>query len=271
MCIRDSYLIPLSLTLGSMLCGWYSIVNSLRGFLEVEDRVRAASLFSGAAWAIGLAIVLDNLDGRVARTIGATSAFGVELDSLTDVLTFGVAAAVLAYTSGYGTAPGLQRPAFIVSFVFLAAGAIRLARANVHAHSLQPDPSSPEQEERYFVGLPIPAAAGLVAAVAYFCYSPVAAGRAAEGVRPHSLLLMGMVTLLALLMVSTFPYSKLKIAARGRKTLSVLNRSVLPAIAVAVALGIWLDSRWVVLTIAVLYTVHGPIVQVVRGLARRPS
>jgi CDP-diacylglycerol--serine O-phosphatidyltransferase len=258
------------MTLGSLFCGWYSIVNSLRGFLEGTDSARAATLFSGAAWAIGLAIVLDNLDGRIARTIGAESAFGVELDSLSDVLTFGVAAAVLAYTSGYGRVPGLETPAFLISFVFVAAGAIRLARSNVRAHSIQADSSSPAREEKYFVGLPIPAAASVVAAVTYFYYSPVAK-RAAAAVQPHGLPLMAAVLLLALLMVSPFPYSKLKIASRGRKPLSVLNRAVFPAIAVAVVIGMWLGSRWVVLAIAVLYAVHGPILQTVRSLARPPA
>jgi len=271
---RARYLIPSSVTLTSVLCGWYSIVCSLKGGLEIADPLRAAALFGKASVAIGLAIVLDNLDGRIARTIGATSEFGLELDSLADILTFGVAAAILAYTCGYGPAVGLEGPAFTVSFLFVAAGAIRLARSNVLDHAISMNRASPAHDEHYFVGLPIPAAAGLVAAIAHFHYSAMgAAGHPAakSDLRTYSLVLMSVVALMALLMVSSFPYSKLKFAALNRKPVSVFNRLTFPSIAVAASLAIWLNSRWVVLTIAVLYVAHGPILRAARALGRPPS
>lgn len=270
---RATYLIPSSLTLASVFCGWYGIVSCIHGSLST-DPVQAAAFFGKAALAIGLAIVLDNMDGRIARTIGATSAFGVELDSLADILTFGVAATTLAYTCGYGSLAGLEAAAVAVSFLFLATGAIRLARSNLRAHTRHADGASPKTEEGYFVGLPIPAAAGLVAAVSNFYYLPIAKGQrlpTPADTRSFGLLLMAVVVLASVLMVSTLPYSKLKIASRSRKSLSVLNRLVFPSIAVAAGLGMWLSSRWVVLAIAVLYASHGLVLWAVRAAGQRTS
>lgn len=249
---RVRYLVPTSLTMGSVLCGWYAIVCSFRGALAFADSRLAAGLFVHATMAIGLAIVLDNLDGRIARIIGATSKFGEELDSLADVLTFGVAAAVLAYVGSYGAVAGLQTTAFILSFVFIAAGAIRLARSNVLAH-----------DERNFTGLPIPAAAGGVVAAVYFYYAPLTSAmpRADVDFRSFALAMAGLIVLLSLLMVSTFPYSKLKLA---RTQIGF----AFPAIAVVVAAGFWFESRWPVLIIAFLYVAHGPVLWAVRAARR---
>ncbi|MDP9360589.1 MAG: CDP-alcohol phosphatidyltransferase family protein [Acidobacteriota bacterium] len=249
---RVRYLVPTSLTMGSVLCGWYAIVCSFRGALAFADSRLAAGLFVHATMAIGLAIVLDNLDGRIARIIGASSEFGGELDSLADVLAFGVAAAVLAYVSSYGAIDRLQTAAFILSFVFIAAGTLRLARSNVLAH-----------DERHFTGLPIPAAAGGVAAAVHFYYAPLtgAAQRGDIDFRSFTLVMMGLVVLLSLLMVSTFPYSKLKLA---RTQIGI----AFPAIAIAVAVGILYASRWPVLIIAFLYVTHGPVLWAVRSARR---
>ena len=249
---RARYLVPTSLTMGSVLCGWYAIVSSLRGALASADSGLAALLFVHATMAIGLAIVLDNLDGRIARIIGATSKFGGELDSLADILTFGVAAAILAYASSYGAGGGRQTTAFILSFVFIAAGALRLARSNVLAH-----------DERHFTGLPIPAAAGGVAAAVHFYYAPLAgaAQGADAGFRSFTLVMMGFVVLLSLLMISTFPYSKLKLA---RTQIGF----AFPAIAIAVTVGMLYESRWPVLIIALLYVTHGPVLGAVRSARR---
>lgn len=253
---RALYAIPSSLTLTSVLCGWYAMVCSIKGAFALADLPRAAVQFGHASLAIGIAIVLDNLDGRIARTIGATSEFGVQLDSLADVLTFGVAAAVLAYACGYGSVPGLETQAFVVSFIFIAAGAIRLARSNVLSHN-----------EHHFVGLPIPAAAGVVAAVSFFYYSPVAHGGAAYDFRTYAAVLIAVVIALSLLMVSTFPYSKLKFATR-RKDVGIFNRLTFPSIAVASGIALWLNARWLVLIIATAYTIHGPIVSGIKSLRR---
>lgn len=270
---RVKYLVPSTLTLGSVLCGWYVVLCSLEGVRELSNPERAGVFFNRASQAVGLAIILDNLDGRIARFIGATTPFGVELDSIADALTFGGAAGVLAYTWGAGSLPEMRVLAFGVTFLFVACGALRLARSNLRAHSERADGASAKREDTHFVGLPIPAAAGMLAAIVHFSSSPIggrlAAGAiSAEGARLDAQLVMIVTVLLALLMVSTFPYSKLKIPHRGNKSLGVLNRLVFPLVAVVIAAGVLLNSRWVVLILATLYTTHGPLLKLARLFRR---
>jgi CDP-diacylglycerol--serine O-phosphatidyltransferase len=263
---RVKYVVPSSLTLASILCGWYVIISSLKGLQAIANPARAASFFNHASQAIGLAIILDNLDGRTARLIGATSLFGVELDSIADALTFGCAAILLAYSWGFGSLPELQLPAFLITFLFVACGALRLARSNLHAHAMRADESLSTRKDYYFTGLPIPAAAGMIAAIVHFSSAPIG-GRLAAGdisaAAAHrcALIVMAITTLLALLMVSTFPYSKLKLRPGGNRSLGVLNHLTFPAIALLIAAGVWFNSRWVVLMLATLYVIHGPLLK----------
>src|SRR6202012_289794 len=127
-----------------------------------------------AAIAIGFAVLFDGLDGRIARMTGTSSDFGRELDSLADVITFGVAPALLAWMWGFRQLPSnlgelynkLLQFGAIASFLFLMAGASRLARFNISAN---PQPSNPGRPgKKYFVGMPIPAGAGVIAAVVHF-------------------------------------------------------------------------------------------------------
>lgn len=140
---RGVYLLPSLFTMANMFCGYACVVYAMRGE------------FATAAPFIGLAIVLDMLDGRVARMTGSTSAFGVEFDSLADVISFGVAPAILSFA--WGLHP-LGRLGWAVGFLFVAAAAVRLARFNIQAGS---------QDKRYFVGMPSPAAAAVPAATVY--------------------------------------------------------------------------------------------------------
>ena len=115
-------------------------------------------------------MVLDGLDGRIARMTNTVSAFGREMDSLADVITFGIAPAVLAYTWGVQfVVPGGflmdHRAGYFIAFLFLLCGAARLARFNVQTNPVPKNPGRPDR--KYFVGLPIPAAAGMVAAIVY--------------------------------------------------------------------------------------------------------
>ena len=160
---RGIYIVPSMFTIGNILCGFYAVINSIKGYQASPDE--AASLFDNAARAIGLAVLLDGLDGRIARMTKTTSEFGVELDSIADVITFGVAPAVMAYTWGYGSAPGIERLGYGISFFFLICGALRLARFNVMARAprFSVPGNTPKLDKRYFVGLPIPPAAGLLA------------------------------------------------------------------------------------------------------------
>ncbi len=172
---RGIYLIPSTFTMGNILCGFYAVVDSLKGYQSIHNPERAAELFDHAAVAIGIAFLLDGLDGRIARMTKTTSEFGIELDSIADVLSFGIAPALLAYAWGYGSTPGIERLAWGVSFFFLVCGALRLARFNVLARAprFTSTGTSPKLNKRYYVGLPIPSAAALIAALAHFGPRPI--------------------------------------------------------------------------------------------------
>ena len=185
--------------------------------------------FATAAPFIGFAIILDMLDGRVARMTGSTSEFGIEFDSLADVISFGVAPAILAFT--WGLQP-LGRVGWAVGFLFVAAAAVRLARFNIQ---------SATQDKRYFAGLPSPAAAGVVAATV-FAYP--------EGfvTTAHALPALAMVIVPALLMVSTIRF-------RSFKTFDLQTRRSSPVL-LLIALGIALvaaQPQYLLVVVAYTY------------------
>src|SRR5438128_3669802 len=134
------YLLPSLLTMGNMFCGYACVVYAMRGEYET------------AAPFIGFAYVLDMLDGRIARLTGGESAFGLQFDSLADVISFGIAPAILSFA--WGLSP-LGRLGWAASFMFVACAAMRLARFNIQ---------SAGGDKRYFVGMPSPAAAAVPAA-----------------------------------------------------------------------------------------------------------
>ena len=175
---RGVSLLPSLFTLANLFCGWACVVHAMRGE------------FATAAPFIGVAVVLDMLDGRIARMTGTTSEFGVQLDSLADLISFGMAPAVLAFQ--WSLAP-LGRMGWAVGFIYLTAAALRLARFNIQSNT----------DKRYFIGLPSPAAAGLVAASIF--YFP-------DGLVTKPLAWLGLVMLIvpALLMVSTIKFQSFK-------------------------------------------------------------
>ena len=253
---RGIYIIPSAFTIGNILCGFYAIMNSLQAYQELPDIARSRVLFNNAALAIGLAWLLDGLDGRIARMTNATSEFGVELDSIADVITFGIAPAVLAYTWGYGSTPGHQRLDWGVSFFFLVCGALRLARFNVTARAPRfASGASPKLDKRYFVGLPIPAAAGLIASIVHFIPDPIASYDL-ETARMLSWGILIIVFCMAVLMVSSIRYTSFKnVGLSSNKPLVIL-----PILSLLVA-GIWFYSRWVLLALACIYVLHGPLMK----------
>ena len=174
---RGFYLLPSMFTIANMFCGYACIVHAMRGHYEV-----------GATF-IGIAGVLDMLDGRIARATNTTSAFGLELDSLADVISFGLAPAILAFS--WGLTP-LGRLGWAVGFLFVTAAALRLARFNIQ---------SPTGDKRYFVGLPSPAAAA-VPASSVFAY-PVQLTEPAQSVVALGIVLVPAV--LTLMVVSSAP------------------------------------------------------------------
>ena len=180
--------------------------------LPADQLDEAARLYNFAALAIGLAVFTDGMDGRVARLTGAVSEFGREIDSLADVITFGVAPAMLAVAWGIRTpelnahpllANWLPPLGYLVVFLYLTCGAARLARFNVQKNPRPKNPGQPGR--RYFVGLPIPPAAGLLAAVVHF-----SDGYPIRFWWPQAILWLGLLGGLAFLMVSTWRYPSLK-------------------------------------------------------------
>lgn len=203
---RGMYVLPSLFTSGSIALGYYIIMQSIRGAMAANP-VLAAAAFDHASLAIAFAIVFDGLDGRIARMTNTSSAFGRELDSLADVITFGVAPSLLAYLwgvrqiqpSGHPLIEGrLMHFGVAICFLYLISGACRLARFNI---SIDPQPRNPGRPGRkYFVGMPIPAGAGVLAAVIHF-----------EGGSPiHNLWLalvwLGLVAFTGFLMVSSWRF-----------------------------------------------------------------
>ena len=171
---RGIYLLPNLFTTANLFAGFYSIINSMsaQSALSAGDAAGASKYFAFAAIAIFVAMVLDGLDGRVARMTNTQSAFGAEYDSLSDMVAFGVAPALLAFGWELGD---MGKVGWMVAFIYVAGAALRLARFNVLTNPLVPG-----NEKRAaggdFVGLPSPAAAGMIAST----YSLVAVPLAKE-------------------------------------------------------------------------------------------
>jgi len=177
---RGVYLLPNLITTGSLFAGFYAIVASIDG------------RFHAAAVAILVSLVLDGLDGRVARMTKSTSGFGVQYDSLADLVAFGVAPGILVYL--WALQPYKQF-GWVAAFLFVVCGALRLARFNVQQGSLDP---------RYFNGLPIPAAATMIATAIIFYY------QIGEWAPERHIYILVMIYLLSFLMVSNIKYMSFK-------------------------------------------------------------
>jgi len=261
------FAIPSLLTTGNIFCGFYSITESLLGSqsLSLHDITSATEHFDRAAINIGFAYLFDALDGRIARMTGATTEFGVELDSIADVVSFGIAPALLSFAWGYGTIPQLHKIAWAVSFVFVVSGALRLARFNVQAR--RPNQNlplkNPKIDKKAFVGMPIPAGAALIAAIVHFWPVPLVAtdlsfSVAGRTVSVGSMALgIGLIILtacLALLMVSTIRYSSFKAVGAGKYHPRVLILAL-----TLVVMAIWFYSRWTLLIMSLTYVLHGVV------------
>ncbi|HLH35573.1 MAG TPA: CDP-diacylglycerol--serine O-phosphatidyltransferase [Alloacidobacterium sp.] len=198
---RGMYILPSLFTAINIAAGYFAITQSLQGSVQEPHH------FDWAALAIGFAIPFDALDGRIARMTNTTSEFGKELDSLADVITFGVAPSVLAFTWGFRMLPAMVNPAHrhqivqlgaFVCFLFLLCGASRLARFNISTDPVPKNPGRPGR--KYFVGMPIPAAAGVIVAVIHFFRGiPISIWWVA-------LIWMALVGLIGFLMVSTWRF-----------------------------------------------------------------
>jgi CDP-diacylglycerol--serine O-phosphatidyltransferase len=257
---KGLYLLPSMFTAMNMAAGYYAIAQAIQG--TTTDPWH----FDAAAKAIGIAIVLDFFDGGIARLTNTASDFGRELDSLADVITFGIAPAVLAWMWGFRMLPmegnldwrtHVIQIGAVMTFGFLLAGASRLARFNIQVN---PQPSNPGRPGRkYFVGMPIPAGAGAIAAVVHLVEgNPLQAWWLSCGWA----VFLGVV---AFLMVSTWRFFSLK----GINFRQPQNFRWLIVIGIVIGL-IWFASEYVLFGLALVYILSGVIARL-SFVFRRPT
>jgi len=255
---KGLYLIPSAFTAANIGMGFFSVMESLRGFqlLAGAPNLDAASAhFDNAAIAIGFALLFDMLDGRIARLTKTTTEIGIQLDSIADVVTFGIAPAVLAYVWGYGATllegTKLHRFAWFLSFMYLICGAFRLARFNVQASRPRIlAEGTPKVDKKSFVGLPIPVAGGLIAALVHFAPWPLVY-YGPEKAQLYSGLLMTLVGFLSVMMVSTWRFSSFKTVGMRVRSMRII------ILVLSVGMLIFLFSQYVLLAIVVGYILHG--------------
>lgn len=230
------FLVPSSVTVVGIFCGFLALISAIHGSFEY------------AAKCIGLAIILDGIDGRVARRLNATSAFGREFDSLSDVIAFGVAPAVLFYCWGFSQSA--DEFGVLAGFIYVVCTAARLARFNV---ATTDDPKS------YFVGLPSPGAAAAIASVVY-AYPEAISSDWAAGFLLCYLMLVGA------LMVTTIPFFSVKKIkfTRDQQKLYLLLLAFFVAIA-------WKYNRLVILLISTAYALSGLVFFALRSSRHQDS
>ncbi len=220
---RGIYLLPTCFTIGNLFCGFFSLVESSRDNFE-----RAAGL-------IILAGILDGLDGRIARLTGTTSEFGLEFDSLADIVSFGVAPAILAYR--WALSP-FHRIGWLIAFLYVICAAMRLARFNIQ-HAVA--------EKRYFAGLPSPPAATMLACVAF-------AFPARPPERWLSGLIGALVVVVAILMISRLRYRSFKdFDLRNRRSYTWV------LLLAAIFVAIFTHPKGALLALSAVYLVSGPV------------
>lgn len=222
---RGVYFLPSLFTVANVFCGFYSIIASFRGD------------YGFAAGLIGWCILFDTLDGRVARFANATSEFGKEFDSLADQVSFGVAPAVLVHAWALYQWP---RMGWLLCFLFVICGAVRLARFNTQHSST---------DKRFFVGLPIPAGAGILAAL-IFRFPDQMHDRA------QSIPVLFLVLVLSLLMVSRLRYYSFKDLdiQRRQPSLSIVFLAL-------VIVTVFIHLQTMLLTMASVYMASGLILK----------
>lgn len=233
---RGVYLLPNLITTGGLFAGFYGIVATMNGDYQI------------AAWFILISAVFDALDGKVARLTGTTSRFGVEYDSLVDVVSFGVAPGLLMYSWALQS---FGKFGWLAAFLYVVCGALRLARFNIQVNTV---------ESRRFVGLPIPAAAGMVASCVLLFYHLGGSGT----IRKVSVVLL--IYVLAYLMVSNHSYHSFKDPELvKRQPFSFLVLAIIFIIVIVAEPEIMLFSM------ALLYTASGPISSVIKYFRRKTS
>lgn len=238
---RGIYLLPNLFTIAGLFAGFYAIVTAMEGY------------FNYAAIAIFVAMIMDFFDGRVARLTNTQSAFGAELDSLSDMVSFGVAPALVIYS---WSLEGLGKLGWLAAFIFAAAGALRLARFNTQVLVA---------DKRFFQGLPIPAAAGVLASMVWLCVDSEILGDVV------SIITAVLAIIIAILMVSNVRYYSFKeLDLKGRVPFVAILFVVL------VFVGISLDPPKILFLIFFCYALSGPVLSFYalykkRSLKRKPK
>lgn len=236
---RGVFVIPTFLTVMNLFFGFRCMVNSMRAMQAItEGRAdEAMKYFQIACVALFIAAIFDTFDGLIARSLGATSEFGKEYDSLADVVTFGAAPAVLVYAWGLHT---LDRLGGGIAFLFLVAVSLRLARFNV---------MTGKTDYRYFVGLPSPAGALTIAAIVNYAPAPIRD-------ESFAMVMLLVTTFVAFAMVSPVRY-------RSQKGLNLQKeRSLMTFVVIALFIGVF--SKWpreLLFVLAIGYLVSGPLLK----------
>ena len=259
---RGMYVLPSLFTAGNIAIGYYAIIESIHG-----TTLGDSAAFNHAALATIFAMFFDALDGRIARMTNTQSAFGRELDSLADVITFGVAPSLLAYLWGvrqvwptaYPRAEArLMHFGLVICFLFLICGACRLARFNI---SINPQPRNPGRPGRkYFVGMPIPAGAGIVAAVVHF----------EDGSPIHnpwlSVVWLALIALIGFLMVSNWRFW-------SGKEFDMSQRRPGRLLALFALFGsiLLFESQYAMIVLAMGYLLSGVFARLAYSWQRRPA
>ena len=233
---RGIYILPNIFTSLNFFCGFYSIVASINGN------------FAAAAVAILIAIVFDGMDGKIARVTNATSKFGLEYDSLADLVSFGLAPGLMVYL--WALKP-FGKIGWLAAFLFAICGALRLARFNTQASTASSD---------YFTGLPIPAGAGMVSLTVLFY------NRFAITANTYPVLILIMLYTIAFLMVSTFKYYSFKKPELFRE----MNFNVLVA-AVLVLILIAYEPAIFLFVLGVSYVVSGIYLTIRKSLKHKAA
>jgi CDP-diacylglycerol---serine O-phosphatidyltransferase len=250
--------------------GFLAVLASIRGYQAIAVNVDlAAYYFNNAAMFIGLAILFDTVDGRIARATRTATEIGVQFDSLADVLTFGIAPTALVYSWAIAPTfaertPGYGLGVFLL-FAFLMCGIFRLARFNLQATRPRVlAEGAPKVDKKAFVGLPIPPSGGLIAAIVHFAPAPIIA-KGETTAQFYVYALFGLIAVLAILMVSTIRYTSMKAAGTGRRGFYLV------LLIAGVGMAIWLYSEYVLLALATLYCAHGVVWWLLRPFFIRPT
>ena len=233
---RGVFLLPSLFTVANLFCGYACVVYATRAD------------FDTAALLIGIAMVLDTLDGFFARLTNSSSAFGVQLDSLADVVSFGLAPAILAFT--WGLWP-LGRLGWAVGFLYVTATAMRLARFNIQ--------TTLPSDKRYFAGLPSPAAAAVIAATVYLFPTGLQEWR-------QALPALALVLVPALLMVSTIRFRSVKAIDVGwrRSYLALFLAAVIIALVAT-------EPRLALVVMAYAYIVFAVVFWIIGRIHKHPA